>query len=183
MKTRMLILCIAATLFGSNLGATQSGAITESSEIRPGIPVSDGELTPAVQVHVKRGDVLRSALRFVDAEQAYRRAAEIARGEGHLPSRTMWLLANSYYNDGDLRGAAAVLDQLAAEAARVGDLAVQALAMFNAAWLNGSAGRTAQAASRVARLETLLRSPYMPGALREYLSARLSTPSDVAVGH
>jgi hypothetical protein len=95
----------------------------------------------------------------------------------------MWLLANAYYNSGDVRGAATVLDQLATEAAGVGDVAIQAIATYNAAWLNGQAGQTTQAAARVARLEKLLRSPYMPGALREYLSSRLTATSDVAVKH
>ena len=183
MKTAMLIPLIVTTLLGLNLGAQTIGAKTDSSEIRPGIPVSDGELSPAVLAHVRRGDALRSGLRFVAAQQEYRLAAETARREGHLPSRTMWLLANAHYNAGDPRGAAAVLDQLSAEAARVGDVAVQALAIYNAAWLNGQAGRTTEAASRVARLERLLRSPYMPGALRQYLSSRLTVTGDVAAVH
>jgi hypothetical protein len=183
MKTQILIFCMITALSGSHLRASQAGGDGSKSEIRPGIPVSEGELTSAVQLHVKRGDALRASLLFTEAQREYRQAVEIARREGHLPSRTMWLLANAYYNGGDVRGAATVLDQLANEAASVGDVAVQAIAIYNAAWLNGQAGQTTQAAARVAQVERLLRSPYMPGALRDYLSARLPTTSDVAVKH
>ena len=140
-------------------------------------------MTPNVLRHVRRGDWLRSALRFPEAQQAYTQAVEVARREGHLPSRSMWLLANAYYNDGSTVRAAAVMDQLTNEAGRVGDLPVQALALFNAAWLNGQVGRTSEATSRVTRLEKLLRSPYMPIAIRDHLNGRLKPPSDLATSH
>jgi len=92
----------------------------------------------------------------------------------------MWLLANAYYNEGNTVRAAAVMDQLTNEAGRVGDLPVQALALFNAAWLNGQVGRTPEATARVTRLERLLRSPYMPIAIRDHLTGRLNSPSEVA---
>jgi hypothetical protein len=77
--------------------------------------------------------------------------------------------------------AAQVLDELRTEAAGFGDLAVEAVALYNAAWLNGKAGRSREAGSQVAQLEKLLRSPYMPGDVRAFLAGRLSARSDVAV--
>src|SRR5207249_8988577 len=50
---------------------------------------------------------------------------------------SMWRLANTWFHDGQLNRAARVLDQLADEAARAGDLPVQALALYYAAWVNG----------------------------------------------
>jgi hypothetical protein len=64
------------------------------------------------------------------------------------------------------------LDQLADEAARVGDLRVEALAIYYAAWLDGKAGR--------ARLEGLLRSQYMPVAVRDRLNGLLRASKEVA---
>jgi ATP/maltotriose-dependent transcriptional regulator MalT len=138
-------------------------------------------MSPSVQLYVGRGDVLRSELRFADAAREYRHAADVARREGHLASGTTWMLANAYYNNGNLIDAAESLDQLASEAAQVGDLVVQALAIFNAAWLNGKAGRKAETTARVARLESLLQSQYMPVAIRDHLSSWLKTSKELAV--
>lgn len=176
--TRLAYLLLLPTMVGASLPA-QAGH-EGNPEIPPGIPVSDHEMSVNVLREVRRGDALRAGLRFAEAQQAYALAVEAARREGHLPSRSMWLLANAYYNDGNTVRAAAVMDQLTNEAARVGDLPVQALALFNAAWLNGQAGRARETTSRITRLERLLRSPYMPIAVRDHLSGRLKPPSDLA---
>jgi hypothetical protein len=182
MKTALTLLAVATILVPPNLSASQAGDDPgiPGSAVRAGIAESDSELTPDVQLHVGRGDVLRSELRFVDAAIEYRRAADLARREGHLPSGTSWMLANAYFNAGNLTGAAAALDQLANDAARVGDLAVEALAVFNSAWLNGKAGHKTETVSRVSRLEGLLRSPYMPIAIRDHLSSWLKTSKELA---
>ena len=90
------------------------------------------------------------------------------------------MLASAHYYHGNLPAAAAALDQLATEAALVGDLAVEALAIYNAAWLNGKAGRGVEMEARVTRLEGLLRSQYMPVAIRERLSSWLRISKEVA---
>lgn len=180
MKTALTLLAVAAVLVAPNLSAMQSVAEPETLAIRAGIPESASELTPDVMRHVGRGDLLRSQLRFADAAAEYERAADIARREGHLPSGTTWMLANAFFNAGNLTSAAVALDQLATEAAHVGDLAVEALAVFNSAWLNGKAGRKTETAARIARLEGLLRSPYMPVALRDHLTSWLKTSREFA---
>lgn len=154
-----------------------------STVIRPGIPASDGELSPIVQAQVVRGDALTGMRRYAEAEREYRGAAEIARREGHLPSFTLWHLASALYYQGDPQRAAIVLEELSAEAARYGDVAVQALALFNAAWLNGESGRGRVAVAELADLTRLLHSPYMPEAVREHLTARLTPAGAVAVTH
>jgi hypothetical protein len=73
------------------------------------------------------------------------------------------------------------LDRLADDAALVGDLEVEALSIYYSAWLNGKAGRKTETATRVARLEGLLQSKYMPVALRDRLSDWLKTSKEVAV--
>jgi ATP/maltotriose-dependent transcriptional regulator MalT len=180
MKTALTLLAVVTIVVPPNLSARQLSAEPGMPVVRAGISESDSELTPGVKVHVQRGDLLRSELRFTEAAVEYRRAADVARREGHLPSGTTWMLANAYFNDGNLLGAAAALDQLTADAARVGDLAVEALAIFNSAWLNGKAGHKSETAARVARLEILLRSPYMPVAIRDHLSSWLKTSRELA---
>jgi hypothetical protein len=175
MKTALSVLAVATFLVAPTLSATQS--------VLSGIQPSAGEISPDVQLYIGLGDELISRLRYDAAAREYRKAADIARREGHLPSSTSWRLANALYYDGNLGGGAAALDQLANEAALVGDLEVEALALYYGAWLHGKAGRKIETAARVARLEGLLRSRYMPVALRDRLSDWLKTSREVAVRH
>src|SRR5204862_6779605 len=173
MRTAIGLLAVATFLVVPSLSATQSSAPT-------GIQASAGELSPEVQLSIGRGDELTGRLRYDAAAREYARAAGIARREGHLASGTSWKLATAHYYNGNLVGAAAALDQLANEAALVGDLEVEAPAIYYAAWLNGKAGRKTETAARVARLEGLLRSPYMPIAIRDRLSGLLKSSREVA---
>ena len=165
--------CLHAQM-GTPFGA--GAPVIATSVIRPGIPESDGELTAAVQARVSRGDKLTGVQRFAEAQREYRRAAEIARQQGHLPSFTLWHLAGAYYYQGDPRRAADVMQQLASEAAEWGDLSVEALALFNAAWLNGQGGRGQVAATQLVALTKLMRSPYMPSDVRDHLTGKLTFP-------
>jgi hypothetical protein len=179
MKTALGLLAVATFLVAPSLSATQSSAQSDGPAIVSGIQASVGELSPEVQLYIGRGDELTGQLRYDAAAREYTRAADIARREGHLPSGTSWKLATAHYYNGDLVGAAAALDQLTDEAARVGDLEVEALSIYYAAWLNGKAGRGPEMAARVARLEGLLRSQYIPVALRDRLSDWLRTSREV----
>jgi hypothetical protein len=177
MKTALGLLAVATILAAPSLSATQS----RIQSVIPGIQESTGELTPAVERYVGRGDEFSSQLRYDAAVREYSRAADIARHEGHLASGTTWKLASAHFYNGNPLQASAVLDRLADDAALVGDLEVEALSIYYSAWLNGKAGRKAEAATRVARLEGLLQSKYMPVALRDRLSDWLKTSKEVAV--
>jgi hypothetical protein len=180
MKTALALFVVATVLVTSSLSAIQSGSEPENPVVRPGIQESDGEFTPEVQRYISRGDERITHLRFAAAAREYRRAADVARREGHLPSGTTWMVASACFNGNDLLGAAAALDQLANEAALIGDLGVEALAIYNSAWLYGKAGRGIEMTARVTRLKGLLRSRYMPIGIREQLLGRLDQPSKVA---
>jgi len=180
MKTALGLLAVATFLVAPSLSARQSSAQSDAPAIVSGIQASAGELSPEVRLYIGRGDELAGRLRYDAAAREYARAADIARREGHLASGTSWKLATAHYYNGNLVGAAAALDQLANEAALVGDLEVEAPAIYYAAWLNGKAGRKIETAARVARLEGLLRSRYMPVAMRDRLSAWLRTSREVA---
>jgi hypothetical protein len=180
MKTALGLLAVATFLVAPSLSAGQSSAQSDVPAIFSGIQASAGELSPEVQLYIGRGDKLTGRARDDAAAREYARAADIARREGHLASGTSWKLATAHYYNGNLVGAAAVLDQLTAEAALVGDLDVEARAIYYAAWLNGKAGHKIEMAARVARLEGLLRSRYMPVAMRDRLSAWLQSSREVA---
>jgi hypothetical protein len=178
MRTATYLLAVATFLVAPSLSATQSSA--QSEAVASGIQASAGEFSPDVQRYVGRGDELTGQLRYGAAAREYARAADIARREGHLASGTTWKLATAHYYHGNLVGAAAALDQLTDEAALVGDLEVEAVSIYYAAWLHGKAGRGPEMAARVARLEGLLRSQYIPVALRDRLSGWLKTSREVA---
>jgi len=180
MKTATYFLAIAAFLVAPSLSATPSSAQSDGPAIVSGIQASAAELSPEVQWYVGRGDELAGRLRYDAAAREYARAADIARREGNVASGTTWKLATALYYDGNLVGAAAALDQLTDEAALVGDLEVEALSIYYSAWLSGKAGRGSEMAARVARLEGLLRSQYIPVALRDRLSGWLKTSAEVA---
>jgi len=180
MKTATYFLAVATFLVTPSLSATPSSAQSDGPAIVSGIQASAGELSPEVQLYVGRGDELTGRLRYDAAAREYARAADNARREGHLASGATWKLAAALYYNGNLIGAAAALDQLTDEAARVGDLEVEALSIYYAAWLNGKAGRGPEMAARAARLVGLLRSPYIPVALRDRLSGWLKTSAEVA---
>lgn len=180
MKTALTLLAVTTAFLAPNRSASQSGAESAPAVARSGIQESEGELSPGVLMHLDRGDQLSGRLNFAAAAREYRQAADVARREGHLPSWTSWKLANAHFNDNNLLGAATALDQLADEAALVGDLPVEALALFNSAWLNSKAGRNSAAVARVARLKRLLRSRYMPVAIRDQLMGQLNPSSEVA---
>jgi hypothetical protein len=178
MKTALALLAVATAVLAPDSSAAQSGTDPAATVVRASLKESDGEVSADVRRHLDRGDVLSSQLRFAAAAREYQQAADLARREGHLPSWTTWKLANAHYNNSNLIPAAVALDQLATEASLVGDLAVQALALYNAAWLYGKAGRGTETADRVSRLKGLLRSPYMPIAIRDDLLGRITETGD-----
>jgi hypothetical protein len=177
MKTALTLLAVATAVLAPNADAAQSGA-DPATIVRSSIQESEGELSTDVRRHLDRGDVLSSQMRFAAAAHEYQLAVDIARREGHLPSGTTWKLALAHFNGNNLVAGAVALDRLADQASLVGDLGVEALAIYNAAWLYSKAGRKAETAARVSRLKGLLRSRYMPIAIRDDLLGRIVAPSE-----
>lgn len=175
LRTAAAILAIV----GARVDAQTSPALVTPIDLRPGIDSSPGELSREVRSFVRRGDALITMQRYAAGEREYRQAVATARRQGHLSSLTSWRLASACYYEGRPEQAARVLDELAAEAGSFGDLAVQARAVFSAAWLQGQAGQSWEAKQRITRLEKLLRSPYMPVAVRDHLLERLAIPTVV----
>jgi hypothetical protein len=181
MKTALKVLAVAAVFLAPRPSAAQSVTTPESSAGPIAIQESEGELSSQVRLIVARGDELTRRLRFDAAAQEYRRAADVARREKHLASGTTWKAATAYFTDGNMVAAAGLLDQLADDAARVGDLQVEALSIYYSAWLNAKAGRRVETADRTARLGGLLRSQYMPVAVRDQLSGWLANAKAIAI--
>jgi hypothetical protein len=68
-----------------------------------------------------------------------------------------------------------VLEQLAEEAAAYGELKCQVWAVADAAWIAGIAGDKIDMERRLARLERLLTSPYLPPIVREEVTNKRLT--------
>lgn len=176
MKSRIACFTIVlAFLPGLVFGQTQSVSMTRE-QVASGIPPSDGELTPAVQSYITRASVAWGD----KAVALYREAAKTARRQGHLPSLSMWRVANQHFADGDAVRAGRVLDDLADEAAERGDLGVQALAIHYSAWLYGKAGRGPEFEKRMTKLLNLLDSPYLPVAVRDAINESLNASNQIA---
>jgi tetratricopeptide (TPR) repeat protein len=131
-----------------------------------GTPIRYDEPTTMVDIHLAKGDDQIDRRNFGAARREYRAAAELTRAEGNLPAEALRRIANSFYFQGRYDSAVKTLDKLAAEAAERGDLATQAWAIVDAAWVAGKAGRKSAVEKRIARLEKLLGSQYLPADVR-----------------
>jgi hypothetical protein len=122
--------------------------------------------------HLKKGDAQIDARKFGAARREYRAAAKLMREEGGVPHVAMRRIANTFYFQGRYNSAMRTLDKLAREAAEHGDLVTQAWAIADAAWVAGKAGARLDVEKRVAKLEKLLNSPFLPGHVQRDIRAR-----------
>lgn len=128
-----------------------------------------------VNPYIARGDQLAARGKFGAARREYEAAAEIVRDAGKLPAHAMRRIANSFYYEERFQSAGKVLLNLADEAASFGDVVTQVWATADAAWVAAAAGDKIDAERRVASLERLLDSPYLPDEVRsEVTSKRLA---------
>jgi hypothetical protein len=122
-----------------------------------------------VQQHLDYGDELVAEGRYGTARREYRAAAELMRAEDKLPSQPLRRIANSYYYEDRYQTAGKVLLDLADEAAKFGELKCEVWALADAAWVAGIAGDGIDMEKRLARLDRLLSSPYLPDIAKEEL--------------
>ncbi len=114
------------------------------------------------------GDRLASAGALGPAIKAYGVAAELARAQDKVPVKELRRVANAQFYDGDYRGAAKTLEQLANEAAAGGEL----LAEF---WAIADGNAEGYARWYTIRAERLLDSPGIAAELRREMEAKLAT--------
>ncbi|MEE9132343.1 MAG: hypothetical protein V3U13_02165 [Gemmatimonadota bacterium] len=134
--------------------------------------ISVHTLTSDQQAHLDKGDVLFSRGDFGSARKEYAVAADLARGEGQVPVKALRRIANTQYYEGRYQSAGLTLLKLAKEAAEYGDIVTEAWAVADAAWVAGIAGDKIDVDRRVAQLERLLTSPYLPDDVREEIRTK-----------
>ncbi len=174
---------LQATLLALALLAIVPITLQAHSPTDEGSSATPSSVGNEVQAHLDRGDALAAQGKFISARDAYEAAAEILRAEGQLPAKPLRRIANSYYYEARYQTAGSVLLDLADEAAEFGDVVTQVWATADAAWVAGVAGHEIDAERRLARLEKLLTSPYLPDAVRaEVINKRLDArPGEDAV--
>lgn len=96
------------------------------------------------------------------ARRIYRDVIQEQRDARQYAGTALWRLASSQVYDGDIRDAAELLDDLAIEAARFGDPAMELRATFEAAVLWQKAKRQDKARFNLERVDYLLQSPVIP---------------------
>lgn len=119
-----------------------------------------------IQAHFDRGDEFFSQGNLNAARREYQAAAQMTRKSGQLPAKALHRIAYTQHYEGRYQSAGKTLEKLAKEAAAFGDLKTEAWALADAAWVAGKAGDTIDVQRRVARLERLLTSPYLPADVK-----------------
>ncbi len=128
---------------------------------------------------IAEGDVALGNEDYGEARANYSEAAALIRAEGGFPRLALRRIADSYYFEERYQTAIAALDALAEEAADVGDVATQAWARADAAWVLWKDGvvkdrpvLNVEMRERTDKLRLLLLSPYLPDEDREEIRAK-----------
>lgn len=124
------------------------------------------------QVHLQRGDDLFIQGDLGAARKEYEAAAKLMRENGQVPAKALHRIAYTQYYEGKYQTAGKTLEKLAKEAAAFGDLKTEAWALADAAWVAWKAGDTLDVKARVARLERLLTSPYIPADVKQAIKEK-----------
>jgi hypothetical protein len=127
---------------------------------------ADPGTDPGVREHILKGDELAAQGKYGSARGEYRKAVELQRQHGELPVEALRRIAYSYFYQDRFQSAGGTLVALAEEAATFGDIATEAWALADAAWLAGVNGNWQVVDKHVARVEKLLTSPYLPDEIK-----------------
>lgn len=149
----------------------------EANSEPPLIAFATWDVMPAeAQALLNEAEALLGQRKYGEARKTFEQAAEIIRAEGGFPAVPLRRIAKSYYHQGRLQTAVALLDDLAQQAAEVGDVSTQAWALADAAWVTGfdcsthsraeHPGARLEMVKRSKQLRMLLASPYLPNDVR-----------------
>lgn len=159
-----LALCCAALLLAVP-AAAMSSPVDDPT-------IASSETNDEIKAHMERGDELYALGELAKAREEYEAAVQLSREIGDLPAKALRRIAYTQYYEGRYQTAGKTLLQLAEEAAEYGDLATQAWAIADAAWVAWRAGDKIDMDRRIARLEKLLGSPYLPGDVKQKIRTK-----------
>jgi len=127
---------------------------------------------PEAQALIDQGNELLGNQDYSAARAEYEAAVELIRADGDFPNTALYRIAASYWHEGKPQTAAKHLDELAEEAALFGDLVSQVWALADAAWIHGQVGHKIDMDVRVERVKRLLKSAYLPEAVRNEVTTK-----------
>ena len=153
----------------------QASAPTAQPEVIAAVPYGKIYDPAVASARIARADELyfvRS--KAAAAVREYRAVAKMQREHDVLPTEAVWKLAEaSHASQRFPERTAAIFRELARDAERLGDPAVQAKALLEATVLYNSAGMKAEAHACAARLEQLMASPHVSNDLRSAVQTRI----------
>lgn len=120
-----------------------------------------------------RADVAWQAGRGMEARRIYQALIAEQRDARAFAGTAMWRLALNYLYADEKTKAAVQLDELADHAAAFGDPSMQLRASFESAVLWQQLKRGELVPARIERVQSLLQSPAIPEADKEFVRARL----------
>lgn len=162
MRSRSLLLALVASLV--TLPSTGTAAHTRAGDPPDSARIRAIRLKAEASFDGGRIKEARNLYRSLVHEQ---RAAELYAGAA------LWRVAETYFAADDARGAAWALDEVAAEAARFGDPALELKASFEAALAYQQLNKPSSVALRLTRVKTLLQSPAVPQEQKERIESRM----------
>ncbi len=122
---------------------------------------------------LSKADNATAAGRMTEARRMYRTLIDEQRESRQYAGKAIWRLATNHIYDGDARGGATLLDDLAVEASRFGDPTMELNATFEAAILWQKVKRNDLAMRNLDRVEYLLQSPAISADLKERIQRRI----------
>ena len=146
--------------------ATDAGADTT---VRLNVPPD----SLRVRTLLAKADEASFAGRVNEARRMYRTLIDEQREADQFAGAALWRLATTNLYAEDQRGAASVLDELAADAARYGDPRTELRAAFEAAVIYSHLKRQDLVAARMERVRCLLQSPFVTDQEKESVKGRI----------
>jgi hypothetical protein len=169
MSSRLLF-SIGLSLLPAIVGAQSRDRAFASSMVRPATTTID---PIAVSSALARADDATYNGRAGEARRIYRKLVEDQRNSGEFAGTALWRLALNYLYADDAWHAALTLDELAADANRFGDPAMELRASFEAAVLWQQLKRPELVPSRVDRARALLQSKVIADSLKDDIRRRM----------
>jgi hypothetical protein len=122
---------------------------------------------------LEKADVATASGRMSEARRIYRQLIDEQRESRQYAGKAIWRLATNHIYDGDARGGAELLDDLAVEASRFGDPTMELNATFEAAILWQKVKRNDLAMRNLERVQYLLQSPAIDAHVKTRIQQRI----------
>jgi hypothetical protein len=132
----------------------------------------EARVQPTIEARLDYAHDLRMSGRYKVALRELGAASREQKKAGVSSAETLWQIAEIHYALGSRLRSARALDEVASEAAKYGDPALQAKALFEAAVHYAAIARHSEARARMNRLEPLMSSPFISNEFRNRVEVR-----------